>query len=101
MPTETRRIHPQDAHKLYAHLAQLMAQHKICAWIDESCTLDVQDLVNAGVDVSALLISQPDSPVQADEIVRHLSGCGAVDYILHATERVMSYAEAAANYVGT
>ncbi len=53
-----------------------------CAFIDAEHALDVSYAAKLGVDVGALLVSQPDSGEQALEIVDILVRSGAVDLVV-------------------
>jgi recombination protein RecA len=53
-----------------------------CAFIDAEHALDMSYAAKLGVDVSALLVSQPDSGEQALEIADILIRSGAVDLIV-------------------
>lgn len=53
-----------------------------CAFIDAEHALDISYAAKLGVDVSALLVSQPDSGEQALEITDILIRSGAVDLIV-------------------
>ena len=63
-------------------IAQMQKQGGICAFIDAEHALDVQYAQKLGVDLSNLLISQPDTGEQALEIVDSLVRSGAVDLIV-------------------
>ncbi|MCX7693398.1 MAG: recombinase RecA, partial [Tepidimonas taiwanensis] len=63
-------------------IAQMQKQGGICAFVDAEHALDVQYAQKLGVDLSNLLISQPDTGEQALEIVDSLVRSGAVDLIV-------------------
>ncbi|WP_334135123.1 recombinase RecA [Tepidimonas sp.] len=63
-------------------IAQMQKQGGICAFIDAEHALDVQYAQKLGVDLSNLLISQPDTGEQALEIVDSLVRSGAVDLVV-------------------
>ncbi|MFN3610759.1 recombinase RecA [Tepidimonas sp.] len=63
-------------------IAQMQQQGGICAFVDAEHALDVQYAQKLGVDLSNLLISQPDTGEQALEIVDSLVRSGAVDLIV-------------------
>ena len=55
---------------------------KQCAFIDAEHALDPEYATKLGVDINALLVSQPDTGEQALEIVDALARSGAVDIIV-------------------
>jgi recombination protein RecA len=63
-------------------IAEMQKQGGICAFVDAEHALDVQYAQKLGVDLSNLLISQPDTGEQALEIVDSLVRSGAVDLIV-------------------
>jgi recombination protein RecA len=63
-------------------IAQCQAAGGACAFIDAEHALDVSYAQKLGVDVSKLLVSQPDSGEQALEIADVLVRSGAVDLIV-------------------
>jgi recombination protein RecA len=63
-------------------VAEMQAQGGTCAFVDAEHALDVQYAQKLGVNVSDLLISQPDTGEQALEIVDSLVRSGAVDLII-------------------
>jgi recombination protein RecA len=60
------------------------AQHRggVAAYIDAEHALDPSYAARCGVDLEALLVSQPDSAEQALEIVEYLVRSGAVDVVV-------------------
>jgi recombination protein RecA len=60
------------------------AQHQggVAAYIDAEHALDPSYAARCGVDLEALLVSQPDSAEQALEIVEYLVRSGAVDVVV-------------------
>lgn len=54
----------------------------VCAFIDAEHALDIAYAKNLGVDVSNLLVSQPDYGEQALDIVETIARSGAVDLIV-------------------
>ena len=63
-------------------IAQMQKQAGTCAFVDAEHALDVQYAQKLGVNLSDLLISQPDTGEQALEIVDSLVRSGAVDLIV-------------------
>lgn len=55
---------------------------KVVCVIDTARAFDVETARAAGVNVSRLLVSQPDNEVQAFEIIECLARSGAVDIIV-------------------
>ena len=62
--------------------AETQARGGVVAFIDAQHTLDVAHARSLGVRIEELLISQPDDPLMALEIARHISRSGAVDLII-------------------
>ena len=60
----------------------MQKQGGTCAFVDAEHALDVQYAQKLGVQLSDLLISQPDTGEQALEIVDSLVRSGAVDLIV-------------------
>ena len=63
-------------------IAQAQKQGKVVAFVDAEHALDVHYAGKLGVNVSDLLISQPDTGEQALEIVETLVRSGAVDAVV-------------------
>ncbi len=63
-------------------IAEMQRQSGQCAFVDAEHALDIQYAQKLGVNVSDLLISQPDTGEQALEIVDSLVRSGAVDLIV-------------------
>jgi len=63
-------------------VAEMQKQGGQCAFVDAEHALDIQYAQKLGVNVSDLLISQPDTGEQALEIVDSLVRSGAVDLII-------------------
>jgi recombination protein RecA len=63
-------------------IAEMQRQGGQCAFVDAEHALDVQYAQKLGVNLSDLLISQPDTGEQALEIVDSLVRSGAVDLIV-------------------
>ena len=63
-------------------IAEMQKQGGVCAFVDAEHALDVQYAQKLGVNLSDLLISQPDTGEQALEIVDSLVRSGAVDLIV-------------------
>ena len=63
-------------------IAAMQKQAGTCAFVDAEHALDVQYAQKLGVNLSDLLISQPDTGEQALEIVDSLVRSGAVDLIV-------------------
>ena len=63
-------------------IAEMQRQAGTCAFVDAEHALDVQYAQKLGVNLSDLLISQPDTGEQALEIVDSLVRSGAVDVIV-------------------
>jgi recombination protein RecA len=63
-------------------IAEMQKQNGVCAFIDAEHALDVQYAQKLGVDLTELLISQPDTGEQALEIVDALVRSGSVDLIV-------------------
>ena len=63
-------------------VANCQKQGGTCAFVDAEHALDIVYAQKLGVDVSKLLISQPDTGEQALEIVDQLVNSGAVDLII-------------------
>jgi recombination protein RecA len=63
-------------------IAEMQRQAGTCAFVDAEHALDVQYAQKLGVNLSDLLISQPDTGEQALEIVDSLVRSGAVDLIV-------------------
>lgn len=62
--------------------AETQARGGVVALIDAQHTLDLALAKSLGVRINELLISQPDDPLMALEIARHISRSGAVDLII-------------------
>lgn len=62
--------------------AETQARGGIVAFVDGTHALDLELARTLGVNVSELLVSQPDDALMALEIVTHLSRSGAVDLIV-------------------
>lgn len=54
----------------------------IVAFVDCGRTLDLRLAAGHGVNVESLLVSQPDNPAQAVEIVETLVRSGAIDLVV-------------------
>ncbi len=63
-------------------IAQAQKQGKVCAFVDAEHALDPSYAEKLGVNLDALLISQPDTGEQALEITDMLTRSGAVDVII-------------------
>ncbi|MBX9612812.1 MAG: recombinase RecA [Burkholderiales bacterium] len=63
-------------------IAEMQKQGGQCAFVDAEHALDVQYAQKLGVNLSDLLISQPDTGEQALEIVDSLVRSGAVDLVV-------------------
>src|SRR5690554_6920698 len=63
-------------------IAEAQKQGKTCAFVDAEQALDPNYAEKLGVDVDALLVSQPDTGEQALEITDMLTRSGAVDVIV-------------------
>jgi recombination protein RecA len=63
-------------------IAEAQKQGKVCAFVDAEHALDPSYAEKLGVDVDALLVSQPDTGEQALEITDMLTRSGAVDVIV-------------------
>ncbi|WP_027858807.1 recombinase RecA [Marinobacterium jannaschii] len=63
-------------------VAEAQKQGKVCAFVDAEHALDPIYAEKLGVDVDALLVSQPDTGEQALEICDMLVRSGAVDVII-------------------
>jgi recombination protein RecA len=63
-------------------IAEMQKLHGTCAFIDAEHALDAQYAQKLGVDLTELLISQPDTGEQALEIVDALVRSGSVDLIV-------------------
>ena len=63
-------------------IAEAQKTGGVCAFIDAEHALDISYAAKLGVDISALLVSQPDSGEQALEIADILIRSGAVDLIV-------------------
>jgi recombination protein RecA len=63
-------------------IAEMQKQGGTCAFVDAEHALDVQYAQKLGVNLTDLLISQPDTGEQALEIVDSLVRSGAVDLIV-------------------
>ena len=63
-------------------IASAQKKNKVCAFIDAEHALDVYYAKNIGVNISDLLVSQPDCGEQALDIVESLVRSGAVDLIV-------------------
>jgi recombination protein RecA len=63
-------------------IAEAQKQGKTCAFVDAEHALDPVYAEKLGVDVDALLVSQPDTGEQALEITDMLTRSGAVDVIV-------------------
>ena len=63
-------------------IAEMQRQAGTCAFVDAEHALDIQYAQKLGVNLSDLLISQPDTGEQALEIVDSLVRSGAVDLIV-------------------
>lgn len=67
--------------KILSAISEAQREKLVCAYIDSSHAFDTTDAVALGVDLEALLISQPDSPEDAAEICDTLVRTGAIDLI--------------------
>lgn len=65
---------------LYA-IADAQRAGGVCTFIDGTHTLDIERARGIGIDLDALLVSQPDSIEQAIEIAGTLVLTGAIDLI--------------------
>ena len=63
-------------------IAQAQKNGGVCAFVDAEHALDPQYAKKLGVDIDALLVSQPDHGEQALEIVDMLVRSGAVDMVV-------------------
>lgn len=63
-------------------IAESQSKNLVCAFIDAEHALDVQYASSLGVNVSDLLINQPDNAEQALEVIDALVRSGAVDVII-------------------
>ncbi|ELP6119348.1 TPA: recombinase RecA [Vibrio vulnificus] len=63
-------------------IAAAQRQGKVCAFVDAEHALDPIYAKKLGVDLDALLVTQPDNGEQALEICDHLARSGAVDVIV-------------------
>ena len=76
---------PESSGKTTLTLQVVAEMQKIggtCAFVDAEHALDIQYAQNLGVNLSDLLISQPDTGEQALEVVDSLVRSGAVDLII-------------------
>lgn len=79
---------------LFRSLRSVQVDGGTVAVIDMAHTFDVKQALAAGVDVSRVLISQPDCGEQALEIAESLARSGAVDFIvINSVEALMPRAE--------
>jgi len=63
-------------------IAEAQKKHGVCAFIDAEHAVDPEYAKKIGVDISSLLISQPDTGEQALEIVESLVRSGKIDVIV-------------------
>ncbi len=63
-------------------IAEAQKKNGICAFIDAEHALDPEYAKKLGVDISTLLVSQPDTGEQALEIVESLVRSGKIDVIV-------------------
>ena len=63
-------------------IAQAQRSGGVCAFIDAEHAIDINYARNLGVEIDKLLVSQPDTGVQALDIAEMLVRCGAVDLIV-------------------
>lgn len=63
-------------------IAQSQKQNGICAYIDAEHALDTNYSENLGIDISSLIVSQPDFGEQALDIVEMLIRSGTIDVIV-------------------
>lgn len=63
-------------------IAEAQSKGLVCAFIDAEHALDVQYASSLGVNVSDLLINQPDNAEQALEVIDALVRSGAVDVVI-------------------
>lgn len=63
-------------------IAESQANGLVCAFVDAEHALDVQYAASLGVNVSDLLINQPDNAEQALEVIDALVRSGAVDVVI-------------------
>jgi recombination protein RecA len=66
----------------YTALARAQAEGGIAAVVDAGFTMDIEQAKAAGVDLSLLLVSQPNSTEEAAEIASMLIKSQAVDTLL-------------------
>jgi len=63
-------------------IAAAQRQGKVCAFVDAEHALDPIYAQKLGVDLDALLVTQPDTGEQALEICDHLARSGAIDVMV-------------------
>ncbi|MGR5555822.1 recombinase RecA [Vibrio fortis] len=63
-------------------IAAAQRQGKVCAFVDAEHALDPIYAKKLGVDLDALLVTQPDTGEQALEICDHLARSGAIDVMV-------------------
>ncbi len=63
-------------------IAEAQKKNGVCAFIDAEHALDPEYAKKLGVDISSLLVSQPDTGEQALEIVESLVRSGKIDVIV-------------------
>lgn len=73
---------PQDLVDALQRVVQVQSAGGIAAWLDMGHDMDVTGAAKAGVDIGLLLISQPDSVEEAEDLVRHLTRTECVDLIV-------------------
>lgn len=62
--------------------AETQSRGGVVAFIDAQHALDLHMAAGLGVNVAELLVSQPDEPLMALEVARHLARSGAVDLVI-------------------
>lgn len=72
-----------------AAVAGVQRAEGVCAYIDAAHAFDTEAARAAGIDLAALLVSQPDTHEQATEILDTLVRTGAIDLIVVVWRRVV------------
>lgn len=73
---------PQHIVEALQRVVQVQQAGGLAAWLDLPHDFDVAGAKSAGVDVGLLLISQPESLQEAEDLVRHLERTECVDLIV-------------------
>ncbi len=80
--TETIHANVAELPAVISRLVEVQRNGGIACLIDMARTVEVETVRAGGVNVADLLISQPESVSQGEEIVGHLIKSGTIDLIV-------------------